>query len=101
MKSGQEITPAKRKRLLKTFGPCPADYTHDALERLLNVLYGLYNHVYTAVELRQIIVSVTLPRFAGSSALSVLNNIIVMELPLAVEKLRVVRLTEPDFGPSV
>src|SRR6266699_3151925 len=54
MKSMQEITPAKRKRLLRTFGPCPAGYTHDDLERLLDLLYGLFSHVYTTVELRQI-----------------------------------------------
>ena len=57
MKSIQEITPAKRRRLLRTFGPCPAGYTHDDLERLLDLLYGLFSHVYTTVELRQIIVS--------------------------------------------
>lgn len=57
MKRMQEITPAKRRRLLKTFGACPAGYTHDDLERLLDLLYGLFSHVYTTVELRQIIVS--------------------------------------------
>jgi hypothetical protein len=57
MKSMQEITPVKRKRLLKTFGTCPAGYTHDDLERLLDLLYGLFSHVYTQAELRQIVVS--------------------------------------------
>lgn len=57
MKSMQEITPAKRKRLLKTFGSPPAGYTHDDLERLLDLLYGLFSHVYTQAELHQIIVS--------------------------------------------
>lgn len=52
-----DITPAKRKRLLKTFGPCPAGYTHDDLERSLDLIYGLYSHLYTAAELRQIVVS--------------------------------------------
>jgi hypothetical protein len=52
-----EISPAKRKRLLKTFGACPAGYTHDDLERLLDVLYGMFSHVYTMTELRQIVVS--------------------------------------------
>jgi hypothetical protein len=52
-----QITPAKRKRLLKTFGPCPAGYTHDDLERFLDLLYGMYSYVYTSAELRQIIVS--------------------------------------------
>jgi hypothetical protein len=52
-----QITPAKRKRLLKTFGSCPAGYTYDDLERFLNLLYGMYSNVYTSTELRQIIVS--------------------------------------------
>ena len=56
MKRMQEITPTKRKRLLKTFGSCPAGYTHDDLERFLNLLYGMFSHVYTLVELRQIVV---------------------------------------------
>ena len=51
------ITPAKRKRLLKRFGPCPAGYTHQDLERFLDLLYGLYSHHSTVEELRQIIVS--------------------------------------------
>ncbi len=53
----QHITPAKRKRLLKTFGSYPAGYTNDDLERLLDLLYGLFSDVYTAAELRQIVVS--------------------------------------------
>ncbi len=57
MKGMQEITPAKRKRLLKTFGACPAGYTHDDLERLLDLLYGMFSDVYTIAELRQIVVS--------------------------------------------
>jgi hypothetical protein len=57
MKHMQEITPAKRRRLLKTFGACPAGYTHDDLERLLDVLYGMFSDVYTMAELRQIVVS--------------------------------------------
>jgi hypothetical protein len=57
MKSMQQITPAKRKRLLKAFGACPTGYTHDDLERLLDLLYGLFSHVYTQAELRQIVVS--------------------------------------------
>ena len=57
MNSMQEITPAKRKRLLKTFGPYPAGYTHDDLERFLDLLYGLFSDVYTMAELRQIVVS--------------------------------------------
>jgi hypothetical protein len=53
----QRITPAKRQRLLKTFGSYPAGYTHDDLERLLDVLYGMFSDVYTTSELRQIVVS--------------------------------------------
>jgi hypothetical protein len=34
----QHITPAKRKRLLKIFGPFPAGFTHDELERFLDLL---------------------------------------------------------------
>lgn len=57
MNSTQGITPAKRKRLLKTFGPFPAGYTQDDLERLLDLLYGMFSDVYTLSELRQIVVS--------------------------------------------
>jgi hypothetical protein len=57
MSTSPQFSPAKRKRLLKTYGPCPAGYTHDDLERLLDLLYGLYSHLYTSEELRQIIVS--------------------------------------------
>ncbi len=52
-----EITPLKQKRLLKTFGPCPAGYTHDDLERFLDLLYGMYSHMYTPAELRQVVIS--------------------------------------------
>lgn len=57
MAPAHEITPAKRKRLLKTFGPCPAGYTNDDLERFLDLLYGMYSYVYTPTELRQMVVS--------------------------------------------
>jgi hypothetical protein len=53
----QQLTPAKRKRLLKTFGSFPAGYTHDDLERFLGLLYGLFSDVFTMAELRQIQVS--------------------------------------------
>ncbi len=53
----QEITLAKRKRLLKTYGSDPAGYTNDDLERLLDLLYGMFSHVYTKAELHQIVVS--------------------------------------------
>ena len=57
MKSVQEMTPAKRRRLLKTFGSYPVGYTHDDLERLLDLLYGMFSDVYSMAELRQIVVS--------------------------------------------
>ena len=53
----REITPAKRKRLTKAFGSFPAGYTNDDLERFLDLLYGMYSHVYTNAELRQVVVS--------------------------------------------
>lgn len=55
--SKYEMTVAKRKRLIKTFGPCPAGYTHDKFERCLDLIYGLYSHIDTATKLRQIVVS--------------------------------------------
>jgi hypothetical protein len=57
MEKRPEITPAKRKRLLKAFGSSPAGYTHDDLERFLDLLYGLFSDVYTLSELRQVVVS--------------------------------------------
>jgi len=35
MEETPKITPAKRKRLLRAFGGCPAGYTNDDLERFL------------------------------------------------------------------
>ncbi len=57
MNSIHEITLAKRKRLLKAFGSCPAGYIHDDLERFLDLLYGMFSDVYTMTELRQIVES--------------------------------------------
>lgn len=57
MDTTPDMTPARRKRLLKTFGTSPAGYTHDDLERLLDLLYGMFSHIYTMAELRQIVVS--------------------------------------------
>jgi hypothetical protein len=51
------LTPAKRKRLLKTFGPCPAGYTNKELEQFLDLLYGMYSHVYTGEELGHFVIS--------------------------------------------
>ena len=55
--SASLLSPARRKRLLKAYGSCPAGYTHEDLERFLDLLYGLYSHVVTSAELRQIVVS--------------------------------------------
>ena len=52
----REVPRAQRKRLLKTFGPCPVGYINDDLERFLDLLYGMYSHVYTPAELRQVVV---------------------------------------------
>lgn len=57
MSAPLRLSPTKRKRLLKAYGSCPAGYTHQDLERLLDLLYGLYSYLYTPEELRQIIVS--------------------------------------------
>ena len=57
MEQNRELTPAKRKWLLKAFGGYPAGYTHDDLERFLDLLYGLFSDVYTAAEMRQMRVS--------------------------------------------
>ncbi len=57
MTTVQTMTAAKRKRLLKTFGSCPAGWTNGDLERFLDLLYGLYSHIHTVSELRQIEVS--------------------------------------------
>ena len=57
MAATRALTAARRKRLLKTFGPFPAGYTHEDLERFLDLLSGMYSHVYTTAELRQIVIS--------------------------------------------
>jgi hypothetical protein len=57
MAQDQSISSARRKRLLKQYGSCPAGYTQEDLERFLDLLYGMYSHVYTLAELRQIVVS--------------------------------------------
>jgi hypothetical protein len=52
-----DMSPAKRKRLLQAYGSRPAGYTNEDVERFLDLLYGLYSHVYTRAELRQMVVS--------------------------------------------
>jgi hypothetical protein len=67
------ISPAKRKRLLKSYGPCPAGYTHEDLERFLDLLYGMYSHVYTIAELRQIVVCDPFDRSATPRQLTLME----------------------------
>lgn len=57
MEQTRKMTPARRKRLLKTFGGPPAGYTNEELEQFLDLLYDLFSDVYTMAELRQIVVS--------------------------------------------
>lgn len=54
MDQNQVLTPAKRKRLLKQFGGCPAGYTNEDLEQFLDLLYGMFSYRYTMTELRQV-----------------------------------------------
>lgn len=51
------VTPAKRKRLLQTFGPAPTGYSTKELEQFLDLLYGMYSHTSTLGELRQVVIS--------------------------------------------
>lgn len=57
MDHNQALTPAKRKRLLRQFGACPAGYTHDDLEQFLDLLYGMFSYQYTMTELRHLLIS--------------------------------------------
>ena len=57
MTQAAQFTPAKRKRLLKLFGPAPAGYTTKDLEQLLDLLYGMFSHAYTVAEIRKIVIS--------------------------------------------
>jgi hypothetical protein len=57
MTGEHEMTAAKRKRMIRTYGTCPPGWTNNDLERVLDVIYGLYAHVATTAELRQVIVS--------------------------------------------
>ncbi len=56
MTQQEKLSPAKRKRLLKAYGSFPAGYTTEDITRFLDLLYGMYSHVYTLSELRQIVV---------------------------------------------
>jgi hypothetical protein len=68
----QTLSAAKRKRLLKTYGPCPTGYTTQDLERFLDLLYGMYSHVYTLADLRQMVSVIPLivqpPRASSNSS---------------------------------
>jgi hypothetical protein len=57
MADSNRLTPAKKKRLLKKFGSYPAGYTNQDLEGFLDLVYGMFSHVYTSAELRQITLS--------------------------------------------
>lgn len=57
MTQSPTLTPARRKRLLKAYGLSPPGYTHEDLERILDVLYGLFSDILTASELRQFVVT--------------------------------------------
>jgi hypothetical protein len=69
----QQMTPSKRKRLLKIFGQCPAGYTTEDLERFLDLLYGLYSHVLTSAELRQMVVSDPFDRSDSPRCLTIVD----------------------------
>jgi hypothetical protein len=47
------LPPAKRKKLLAKYGNQPPGYTHEELETFLDLFYGLFSHIYTKLELRQ------------------------------------------------
>ena len=83
MKSPGSLSPTKRKRLLKTYGPCPAGYTHDDLERLLDLLYGLYSYLYTSEELHQMIVSDPFDRAGPPRSLKLVDLAAWLEAILA------------------
>ncbi len=62
MADTHQMTPAKSKRLIRTYGSCPAGYTYDDLERYLDLVYGMYSDLYTQAELRKIVGSVPFDR---------------------------------------
>lgn len=73
MNHHQALTPAKRKRLLKRFGACPAGYTQKDLEQFLDLLYGLFNHQYTMAELRHLPISDPFDRSEAPGQISVVE----------------------------
>jgi hypothetical protein len=83
MTAKQTMTPAKRRRLLKTYGPCPAGYTNDDLERFLDLLYGMFSYVYTMPELRQLVVSDPFDRTASPRSLKLVDLVEWLEVLVA------------------
>lgn len=83
MSAPRRLSPTKRKRLLKAYGPCPAGYTHQDLERLLDLLYGLYSYLYTPEELRQMIVSDPFDRAEPPRSLKLMEFVAWLEAILA------------------
>ncbi len=69
----REMTPAKRKRLLKAFGTYPAGYTNDDLERFLDLVYGMYSYMYTPAELHRVVVSNPFDRSESPRQLKLLD----------------------------
>ncbi|MBO0780207.1 MAG: hypothetical protein J2P37_15390 [Ktedonobacteraceae bacterium] len=65
MTTTPRLSPSRRKRLLTTFGPWPAGYTHDDLERFLDLLYGMFSEVYTWAPLCQLVVNDPFDRSAS------------------------------------
>ncbi|BCL79682.1 hypothetical protein ccbrp13_21470 [Ktedonobacteria bacterium brp13] len=53
----QRITPAKRKRLVKTYGAWPPGYSKEDIELFLDLLYRMYSYVYTRAEIRKIMLA--------------------------------------------
>lgn len=73
MDQNQALTPAKRKRLLKQFGVCPAGYTHKDLEQFLDLLYGMFSYQFTMTELRQVQISDPFDRAEAPRQLTVVE----------------------------
>jgi hypothetical protein len=73
MNQNQSLTPAKRKRLINRFGSNPAGYTHEDLERFLDLLYGMFSHQYTMTELRHLPISDPFDRSEAPRQLSVVE----------------------------
>ncbi len=73
MDQNRALTPAKRKRLLKQFGVCPAGYTNEDLEQFIDLLYGMFSYRYTMAELRQVQISDPFDRAQSPRQLTVVE----------------------------